>query len=235
MEALKLNTVARTIKGKQVKQLRAEKKIPAVVYGHGVASRDVTVEYPVFEKLLEAAGESSLVDLSVDGSSPVKVLIQEVQYDPLTGKITHVDFRQVKMTEKLEADIEFNFVGEAPAVKEAGAILVKSMAKISVRCLPQYLVPSIEIDISGLKQIHDSIKVKNIAPPEGIEFLASPNSVIVVANEPISEAELQELEAKPEADVTAVKVEGEEKKAEAAAAEAAEGKEKEKGKEKGKE
>ncbi len=229
MEALKLNTVSRTIKGKQVKQLRAEKKIPAVVYGHGVASRDVTVDYPVFEKLLEAAGESSLVDLSVDNGAPVKVLIQEVQYEPLTGKISHVDFRQVKMTEKLEADIEFNLIGEAPAVKEAGGILVHSLRKIPVRCLPQYLVPSIDIDISGLKQIHDSIKVKDIPKPEGMEFLVSPNSVIVVVNEPISEAELQELEAKPEADVAAVKVEGEEKKkAEAEAAAAAGGEEKEK-------
>ena len=219
MEALKLEAKSREIKGKQVKTLRTKDLIPSVVYGHGVDAKDLTVDYRTFEKVLDKAGESSLVDLVVDGKEPVKVLIQEIQYDALTSRIIHADFRQVRMTEKLEAQIEFNFVGEAPAIKEMGAILVRNMDTISVRCLPQYLVPSISIDLSVLKKFGDMVKVKDIPTPEGMEFLAHPNDVIIVANEPISEAELKELEAKPVEDVTVVKSEAEEKKAAAAAAE----------------
>jgi len=212
MEIVKLEAKTRAIKGKQVKGLRIKGLIPAVVYGHGVEPHGLEVDYKVFEKVLDKAGESSLVDLSIDGKEPVKVLIQEVQYDPIKTQMTHVDFRQVRMTEKLETDIEFNFVGEAPAVKESGAILVRSMNTITVRCLPQYLVPAIDIDLASLKAFGDNVKIKSIKPPEGMEFLANPDDVIVVVNEPISEAELKELEAKPVEDVTAVKVEAEEKK-----------------------
>jgi large subunit ribosomal protein L25 len=212
MDITKLEAKTRATKGKKVKVLRAKGTVPAVVYGHGVEPVSLEVDYKVFEKILDKVGESSLIDLSIDGKEPVKVLIQDVQHDPIKSLITHVDFRQVKMTEKLETDIEFNLVGEAPAVKELGAILVRSMNIISVRCLPQYLVPAIDIDLSSLKAFGDNVKVKNIKPPEGMEFLANPDDVIVVVNEPISEAELKELEAKPVEDVTAVKVEAEEKK-----------------------
>jgi len=219
METLKLEAKTREITGKQTKQIRQAGFIPAVVYGHGVDSRNLAVDYRLFEKVLAEAGESSLVDLVIDGKEAVKVLIQDVQHDPIKGAVTHVDFRQVKMTEKLEADIEFEFVGEPPAVKELGAILVRSMDSVPVRCLPQYLVHSIAVDLSALKTFGDTVKIKDITPPEGMEFLAHADDVIAVVNEPISEEELKELESKPVEDVSAVKVETEEKKAEKAAAE----------------
>jgi len=219
METVKLTAKTRSVKGKQVKTLRAKDLIPAAVYGHGVKNIDVEIDRREFEKTLDKAGESTLIDLSVDGGESVKVLIQEVQREPLKSGVLHVDLRQVKMTEKLEADIEFNFVGEAPAVKEIGGIMVRSMDTVPVRCLPQYLVPSIDVDLAGLKAFGDMIKIKDIKPPEGMEFLAEPEAVVVVINEPISEEELKELEAKPVEDVGTVKVEAEEKKAEAETAE----------------
>ncbi|MDD5251095.1 MAG: 50S ribosomal protein L25 [Patescibacteria group bacterium] len=217
MEALKLEAQKREVTGKQVKQLREQGLVPAVIYGHGEANRDVAVSEGVFIKLLDQAGESTLIDLSVDGGAPVKVLIQDVQRDALTGRIIHADFRQVKMTEKLEAHVEFNYLGEAPAVKELGAILVKSMESIMVRCLPQNLVHEIDVDLTSLKNIDDLVTVADLPKHEGVEYLARPEDVVVVINAPISEAELKEMEAKPELDVAAVKVEGEEKKAEKAA------------------
>ncbi|HSD12678.1 MAG TPA: 50S ribosomal protein L25 [Patescibacteria group bacterium] len=218
MEALKLEAKKREVKGKKVKKLRTEGQIPAVVYGHGVESKDLAVDYRAFEKLFAKAGESSLVDLAVEGGSPVKVLIHAVQFDPLKGKISHVDFRQVNMKEKLDAEVILKFVGEAPAVKTSGAILVRNMDTITVRCLPGDLVHEIEVDLSKLANLDDRITVADIAPPPGIEFQAQPGELIVVANAPISEEELASLEAKPEADVSAVKVATEEKKAERAAA-----------------
>ena len=226
---LTLQVNERTIVGKQTKQLRAKGIVPAVVYGHGVETRSVELDTRVFEKIFRQAGESSLIDLSINGKPSVKVLIQEVQYDPLrNATITHVDFREVQMTEKLEAQVILKFVGEAPAVKALGGILVRTMDTITVRCLPQYLVHEIEVDVTGLKDFDESIKISDIKPPEGIEFVAKQNELIAVINKPISEEELAALESKPVADVTAVKVETEEKKAErdAEKKETTEGKEK---------
>lgn len=224
MEALKLEAKKRDIKGKKVKTLRAEGGVPAVVYGKGVASSDLTLDGRVFEKVFNKAGESSLIDLSVEGAAPVKVLVHDVQYDPLKGTIDHVDFRQVNMKEKLEADVILKFVGEAPAVKAQGAILVRNMDTITVRCLPGDLVHEIEVDLSKLANIDDHVNVGALTPPPGIEFMAEPTELIIVAQAPISEEELAALETaeKPEADVSAVKVATEEKKAERDAAKAAE-------------
>lgn len=222
MEAITLQAEKREIVGKRTKHLRSKGLVPGVIYGHGMESRNVEVDYRMFEKVLNKAGESSLVDLAVNGGEPLKVIIQDVRYDPLQGRIIHVDFREVTMSEKLDAEVKFRLVGEAPAVKELGGILVRSMDGITIRCLPKHLVHEIDIDLSILKKFDDSVKVKDLTPPEGVEFMANPNEVIVVINEPISEEELKELEAKPEGDVSAVKVATEEKKAERAAAAAEE-------------
>ena len=219
MEALKLQAKKRDIVGKQVKTLRLEGQIPAVVYGHGVEAKNIVVDYRTFDKLFTKAGESTLVDLEIEGDEAVKVLVQDVQADPLKGTFSHVDFRQVNMKEKLEADVVLKFVGESPAVKAHGAILVRAMDTVTVRCLPADLVHEIEIDISKLANLEDRITVADLPVPAGMEILANPNEVIIVANAPISEEELAaSLESKPEADVAAVKVATEEKKAERAAA-----------------
>lgn len=216
MQTFTLKAAPRTAVGKQVRQLRRKGIVPATLYG-GEAPRNVELDEREFIKLFSQAGESSLVDVTVGADAPVKVLIQDIQRDPLRGGVIHVDLRQVRMDRALEAQVLLRFLGEAPAVKEQGAILVKSLDSITVRCLPKDLVHEIDIDLSGLKKIDDRITVKDIVPPAGVEFMARPEATIVVIVAPISEEELAALEAKPEVDVTAVKVETEEKKAERAA------------------
>jgi large subunit ribosomal protein L25 len=214
MEKISLSAKSRDINGKNTHQVRQAGLIPAVVYGHGIANQNLTVEGRVFDKILNQAGESTLVDLTVDSQEPVKVLIQEVQRDAMTGAVIHVDFRQVKMTEKLEADIEINLVGEAPAVKALGGILITNLAAISVSCLPGDLVPEIEVDISGLKEIGDSIKIGDLTPPPGIEFLHTPDEVVVVVNEQAEEEPESTVAAEGAAGEAAPPLVGEEKKAE---------------------
>lgn len=221
MEALKLEATSRQVTGKKVKNLRNAGSVPAVVYGNGIPSRDISLDFRAFEKLARQAGESTLIDLAIDGEAPVKVLVHELQYHPLKDTIIHADLRQVRMDEKLEANIAIKFVGEAPAVKAFGALLVRNLDSLSVRCLPADLVHEITIDITGLKNFEDRISVGDITPPNGIEFLNGPEEVIVIAAQPISEDELAALEAKPEANVSEVKVATEEKKAERDAAKAA--------------
>lgn len=224
MEILKLNATKREITGKQVKKIRQDKKLPAVVYGKGEKNHDITVDAAEFEKMLRQAGESTLIELSIDGGAPVKVLIQDVQREPLLDGLTHVDFRQVNMKEKLSVKVAFKFVGESPAIKEQGGILVRSMDEVEVRCLPSDLVHEIVIDLSKLKNLNDKICVKDLVPPPGIEFHVRPDDIIAVINEPLTEEELKALEEKPVEDVSAVKSETDEKKAAKEAEAATEGK-----------
>jgi len=212
-----LNVKTRTVTGKGVKNLRKQNLIPAVIYGKDTPPKNLVVEYLPFSRLYEKAGENTIIDLKIDEESPVKVLIQDVQIDPLTGRFFHVDFHQIKMTEKIRVESLLKFVGEAPAVKELGGTLVKSIDKIEIECLPQDLVHEIEVDISSLKTFEDIIHIKDLKIPAGIKVLADANAAVATVEAPLTEEELKELEAKPEEKVEEVAVVEKEKKEEEAA------------------
>ncbi|HLC89815.1 MAG TPA: 50S ribosomal protein L25 [Patescibacteria group bacterium] len=196
---LNLKADSRQQIGKAVKTLRTQGKIPAVLYGHEIKPINLILNYSEFEKIFRQAGESTLVDLLIDQKNPVKVLIQDFQTDPVSSRFIHVDFHQVRMDEKLHAKISLKFIGESPAVKENGGILVTNFNFLEVECLPNDLVHEIEVDLSVLKNFSDSVSVSKIKVPAGIQILTKPEEVAVLVQEPRSEAELAELEAKPEA------------------------------------
>lgn len=220
METLVLEAQKRTTK---VKQTRAAGGIPAVLYGHGIASTSLTLPSAAFEQVYRKAGGSTLLDVMVD-AQPHKALIQDIQHDPVTGKVLHVDLYEVRMTEKMEAKIALHFVGEAPAVKGLGGLLVKNLNQVNVKCLPQDLVPAIEINIAGLATFGQSIYVKDIPVPPGITLLEKPEEPVVTVMRPKTEEELQkelaEETPKEVADVVKVQEKGkkEEEEGEAGAA-----------------
>lgn len=219
-----LTAKRRAVFGRATKTLRREQLIPAVLYGHGIATQPLQVASRAFERVYVAAKESSLVDLTIEGEPSVKVLIQAVQRDPLHGRFRHADFHQVRMTEKIETEIALRFDGEPAAVKELGGVLVKSLAKVKVSCLPGDLVQELPVDLTALKTFADAIHVRDIVVPAGIKILEGADEVVATVAPPRSEAELAALEQKVEADVAAVEVVGQEKEAAAegeAAADAA--------------
>lgn len=208
-----LNVKTRKVTGKGVKNLRKQSLIPAVIYGKDVPPKNLVVEYLPFSRLYKEAGESTLIDLKIDEGAPVKVLIQEIQNDPMTGKFAHVDFRQIKMTEKIKAEVLLKFVGEAPAVKELGGTLVHSVDKIEIECLPQDLVHEIEVDISALKTFEERIHLKDLKIPAGIKVLADMNATVATVEAPLTEEELKaELETPVAEKVEEVEVVEKEKK-----------------------
>lgn len=194
---LTLKAENRDILGRKTKQLRRKKIIPAVVYGHNIKARAVSVPYLDFKETYQEAGESSLINLTVDKERAIQVLVHDIQRNPLTNEISHVDFYQIKTGEKITIDIELKFVGEAPAVKELGGILVTPLSKLKVECLPKDLVHELEIDVSKLKTFEDIIRLKDLIIPPGIKVMASPDEVIALAKPPRSEEELKTLEEKP--------------------------------------
>ncbi|MBI2984722.1 MAG: 50S ribosomal protein L25 [Candidatus Kerfeldbacteria bacterium] len=230
MTALVLQARQRTAVGKVVKTLHRHHRVPAVLYGHGVANRNLEIDRQAFQRVLQQAGTSSLVELIIDQEQPIKVLIHAIQRHPLASHVMHVDFYQVKMSEKLETDIALQFSGESPAVKELGGILVRAGDKIKVSCLPGDLVPSIDVDISQLKTFDDHLRIRDLRLPTGMTFLEDPSTIIASVSPPRSEAEIEALETTVSEDVTAVeqvskeKAEGEEETPASGAAAPAESK-----------
>ncbi|MBI4276300.1 50S ribosomal protein L25 [Candidatus Uhrbacteria bacterium] len=207
---LSLSATKRTIKGRRTNDLRVAAQIPAVVYGHGFPSDPITLPLRDFTHVYRSAGASTLVDLVVDGTAPMKVLIHDVAFDARSGAVEHVDLYRVQLTEKIHAEIPLHFVGDAPAVKELGGILVKNLNKIKVTCLPTDLVTAIEVPITALKVLDQSLAVRDLVIPAGITVLDQPGEVIVTVTPPRAE---EEAPAAAEAEKVAdVKVVGKEKK-----------------------
>ncbi|MDR3558887.1 MAG: 50S ribosomal protein L25 [Candidatus Pacebacteria bacterium] len=206
MDKVKLESKMRDVFGRKTNKGRREGLVPAVVYGRGIKSESLWINRLDLERLLKKSGESTVIDLLIDGKNGRNVIIYEIQRDPVTDKYSHVDFFQVRMDEEIETEVELNFVGEAPAVKELGGVLVKNISEISVKCFPGDLPSEINVDISALKTFEDHICIKDLKISPKVKIDLEPETVVALVEEPRSEAELAGLSEKVEADVT--KVEG---------------------------
>jgi large subunit ribosomal protein L25 len=183
--------------------------IKGVVYGPELKENKlVWVKVQDFNKAYSQAGRSTLVDLTIEDSNEEhSVLFHEMQRNNLTNDLTHIDFYKVKMGEKIETTIDLNFIDEAPAVKEHGAILVKGLYNLEVRCFPRHLVHSIDVSLQTLKDFEDSIYVEDIVVPKEIEVINNPDTVVVSLSRPRSEEEMEKLDEKVEMDVDQVEAE----------------------------
>lgn len=218
MEHTILRADVRDVVGKKVNSFRKTGRIPAVVYGHKVASRNVWVDELEFQKVYDKAGESAIVELAVDEGKKVNVLIHDLQREPLSGKVSHIDFFQVRMDEEVETEIPLEFIGEAPIVKEQGGILIKNFDKIPVRCLPADLPEGFNVDLVKLAAFDSHIAIADLVVPAKVKVLLDPETVLVSVEEPRAEEELAKLDEKVEIDVSQVeKIEKEKKEAEEAA------------------
>lgn len=214
MTKINLSAKLREEVGKKVKKFRKEGMVPAVVYGEKTDNKNLWVDGVELRKVYENAGENTIIELGIGEKDKAEVLIHDIQRDPLSGDFSHVDFFQVQMDKKIESEVPVEFVGDAPAVKEMGGTLVKSLDEISVRCLPADLPSQFEVDLSALKTFDDYVKVKHLPISEKVEILLDPETIITSVSRPRSEEEMEALDEKVEEDVS--KVEGVEKEEESA-------------------
>lgn len=205
-ETLTLAVTAREAAGKDLNSSRKSGLIPAVLYGHGIAPKMYWVGAIEFGKIFRTVGESTIFSLSSGKGAGKNVLIHDVQIDPLSNRVSHVDFYEVHMNETLEAGVPLEFVGEAPAVRELGGIFVKTLEQVEVKCLPKDLPHSIVVDLSKLVTFDDQIKVSDLALGSGVEMLTEADTVLALVEAPRTAADLEALDTKVEMDVT--KVEG---------------------------
>ena len=194
---------------------RGQGLIPAVLYGPGVKPVSVAVYSSVFNKLYNEAGESNLIDLSMDGGAEkTKVLIKDVQRDPVRDNFIHVDFMKIDMNKEMHATLPVRFVGESGAVKELGGTLIKALEEVHIKCLPKDLVSELSFDISILNTFDDIIHVSDLKLPVGITVTDNPTTVVVKVAPPLTEEQLKAMEEAGPKGVEDVEVEKKKKEAE---------------------
>lgn len=196
--------------GGTVVAVRRRGLIPGEVYGHGFGNIHIAVSAKEFAKALKAAGETTIINLQMDGDA-IPTLIHDITHDPLSGNIAHVDFYRVRMDEKITAKVPIEYCGQSPAVK-AGGVLVKAIHEIEVEALPHNIPRHFQVDLSRIMEIGESLYVKDVIEANmkhGGIIIVAPNTVIATVIAPRAEEE----QAPPVISIEDTKVETDEKKA----------------------
>ncbi len=196
---------SREIIGKKVSQLRRQGIVPVTIYGPKAQPVNLQVPYRPLQLALMKAGGTNLIEINVDGKT-TPVLAREVQRDVLRNDIMHVDFFAVDMTAKIRIDVPLHFVGDSSAVATKKGILVTGPTTITIETLPSHLLNSVEIDISGLNEVGDSIHVRDLKLGEEILVINDPEEMIARISQPAA-ARSEEDAAAEEAAAAAGEVE----------------------------
>lgn len=198
MNRLGLRAQERTVLGKKVKTLRKEGKIPAHVFGKGLATEHVSVDTKAFKKIAKEAGETSVIDLKIiklSGEESVRpVMIKGTQIHAVTDEILNIDFYQVNLKQKVIVPVPIELVGEeTEKVKLGEAIVLQTLNSVEVEALPTDLIEKLEVNVSVLKEIDDAITVGELSYDHNkLTVLTDPESIVVKLATAVSE-EMQEL------------------------------------------
>ena len=202
MEKVVLKATKREVLGRKVGALRRAGKLPAVLYGHGIASTPIMLEAHEASLKLSHLTSSSLMMIDLDGKE-YPALVREKQRDYLKNRLLHVDFQVISMTEKITTKVGIELTGTAPAVKAFSAVIVTVLNELEIECMPQDLPERVVIDISGLTEVGASIHVRDVVISDRVKILGDPAETIVVASatreeKAVAEEAPAEEEAAPE-------------------------------------
>lgn len=180
METKVLKAARRSVTGKQVKALRREGRLPAVMYGHHFDPIAISLDEHDASLVLAGVSPSTILTIDLEGEQHA-ALVREKQRDFIKNKLLHVDFQVVSLTEKIRTSVRVDLHGEAPAVETYNAVVVTNITAVEVEALPQDLPERIVVDISGLANIGDAIHVRDLKVSDKVEVLADPDEIVVVA------------------------------------------------------
>ena len=210
MADLTLKAAKRDILGKKTRFLRRRSITPTHLFGHGIESLALQCDTAELQRLITQGGTTRLIDLRIEAEKqPRSVFIREIQRDELNGQLLHVDFYQIKKTEKITADIPIVLLGEALAIRSKENIIYQELTKLGVECLPENLPPQIEVDLSSLEEVDQAIYVRDIILDPDIAVTTDTDQLIVKVSRvklalekeevvEVAEAEAVEAEAKAE-------------------------------------
>lgn len=204
---LQIQAETRDVFGKKNKALRRIGYIPAVIYGHHFKNIPLKVKTSDFLGVLKEAGETTIIQLRIGKDKTESVIVHNLERDPVTDQILHIDFYRVKTGEKMVADIPLVLEGKAPAVEDLGGILVTGLKTIKIKALPKDLPHGIKVDVSLLKDFEAKIQVQDLVLPSGIEVLSGPEEIVASVSEPRIEKELETLETEEKEEAEAEQIE----------------------------
>ncbi len=195
-----LEAAKREIRGKHVNAARREGKLPAIIYGRTLDKPiSIFLDAHLAGLTLQKVGQTTLIDLNIDGQT-IPTLVREKQRDVIYGRLLHIDFLAVSMTETLRANVQIELVGESPAVRDFGAILVAGFEEVEIESLPGDLPEKLVLDVSVLNNIGDSLLVGDLSIPPGVILLTDLDEMVVQVTAPMA-AEVEEEEEEEEPDV----------------------------------
>ncbi|MBU2534844.1 MAG: 50S ribosomal protein L25 [Chloroflexota bacterium] len=203
MEDLKLKATHRMVLGKKARFLRRQGITPAHLYGHNVKSVALQCDTDTLRDLIAHAGRTRLLNLEIDSEKPKSVFVREIQRDAISRELLHVDFYQVTRTEKIAVAVPIVLVGEAPAMKFKGCMIVRGINSLSIECLPTDVPPQIEIDITQLEEVEQAVHVKDIVLNPEITVHADPEQLVVKISEVAVKEEVEEVPAVEEEEAVA--------------------------------
>lgn len=203
---LQLDAQPRAARGRHLRRLRRQGTTPIHIYGRGLESIAAQVETHILRRVVIAAAHNSPVTVTVDGLQHF-TFVREIQKDPTSGDMLHVDFLQVDVTQRLHAQVPIRLEGEAPATRLHRGEVSFNIRDLTVECLPTEVPHEFVVDISGLEEIGSVVHASEITAPSEVTILTPPEEVIVRISAPtVPETE----EGAPtEAEATAGATEGE--------------------------
>jgi large subunit ribosomal protein L25 len=159
-----------------VNRLRNHGRIPGVVYGKGLDNERIHVDQQEFHQAIREHGKNSIFQLSLRGTSPLNVMISEIQQHPITNQIIHLDFKQINMKKPITTTVPITIIGQADGVKDGGVIQFQTR-ELTIRCLPSQIPDHLSLYVSGLK-IGDTVMVRDLDIPQGVEVQHEADEVI---------------------------------------------------------
>lgn len=205
MKSVSLTAYPRTLSGRlSVKKLRAQGRVPAVIYGGQAKPENLEVTQKELDNLIHhSVSENVLVDLNVGGKASRLALLQDVQHYALTGKVLHVDFHEVFATEKVTIMVPVETKGEPAGVKNGGGVLQHVLHKVKVKALPKDLPEIIEVDVTKL-ELNQTIHLGELPKIEGVEYVGDAKLSVISVAAP-REEKVEEAPAAAPGDVVAIK------------------------------
>lgn len=180
MDNIVLKATRRSVTGKQVKALRRQGRLPAVMYGHKIEPISISLDAHQSSLIIPGLSSSTIVTIDLEGEQHA-ALVRERQKDYLKNQLVHVDFQVVSLTETIRAAVRINLHGTSPAVKDFNAVIMTNVTEIEVEALPRDLPEHFVIDISRLAAIGDALHVRDLEVSDKVTILTDADEIIVIA------------------------------------------------------
>jgi large subunit ribosomal protein L25 len=218
MKEITLEAIVRTESGKgSARRTRRDGRIPAITYGPEMDPTSMAIDDRQFRAAMRAGSSGSTIfNLNIDGTAR-KVILREIQRDPVTSDIIHLDFQAISMNKPIHVSIPVQYIGTPEGVKTDGGIMQITMREVEISVLPAHLPESIKVDVSALR-IGESIHISDISVPEATIIAEGQRTMVVISAPTVVKsatagAEGEETEAGAEAAPAEGAEGGDEKKA----------------------